>query len=87
MIRAVAASEIYVVNLEMQCLLMDNIDKQSFFRSDLLTGTKVTWTDFHTPEKGCNWHSHKVKKSAVHYEIALGIKTDDICLLGGKYPP
>ena len=44
-------------------------------------------TDFCIPERGRDWYSHKFKKSAVRYEIALGIKTGDICWLSGPHQP
>lgn len=37
------------------------------------------------PEKGPDWFSHKFKKSGVRYEVALGIKTGDICWFSGPY--
>ena len=47
----------------------------------------VDGTDFRIPERGRDWYSHKFKKSAVRYEIALGIKTGDICWLSGPHQP
>ena len=37
------------------------------------------------PEKGPDWFSHKYKKSGVRYEVAVGIKTGDICWFSGPY--
>jgi len=45
----------------------------------------VDGTDYEGPELGRNWYSHKFKRSAVRYEIALCILTGDICWVSGPY--
>ena len=42
-------------------------------------------TDCRIPERGPPWYSHKFKKSAVRYEVAVGIKTGDICWFSGPH--
>lgn len=45
----------------------------------------IDGTDIRVPEKGPDWWSHKFKKSAVRYEVGVGIKTGDICWFSGPY--
>ncbi len=45
----------------------------------------VDGTDFRIPERGRDWYSHKFKKSAVRYEVALSILGGDICWISGPH--
>jgi hypothetical protein len=45
----------------------------------------VDGTDCRIPERGPPWYSHKFKKSAVRYEVAVGIKSGDICWFSGPH--
>lgn len=46
----------------------------------------VDGTDIRIPEHGRVFYSHKFKKSAFRYEVALCILTGDIVWLNGPYP-
>ena len=45
----------------------------------------VDGTDFRIPERGRRFYSHKFKKSALRYEVALCILTGDIVWINGLY--
>ena len=45
----------------------------------------VDGTDYEGPELGRTFYSHKFKRSALRYEIALSILTGDICWINGPY--
>ena len=45
----------------------------------------VDVTDHETVELGKTFYSHKLKHSALRYEIALSILTGDICWVSGPY--
>ena len=44
----------------------------------------VDGVDVRIPERGRDWYSHKFKKSAVRYEIAVSILGGDIVRLSGS---
>ena len=43
--------------------------------------------DVHTPERGRVWYSKKFKKSGLCYEVAVSIKSGNICWISGPYQP
>ena len=47
----------------------------------------VDGVDVRIPERGRDWYSHKFKKSAVRYEIAVSILGGDIVWLSGPHQP
>ena len=46
----------------------------------------VDGTDFQILSKGSKFYSHKFKKSALRYEVAVCILTGDIVWINGPYP-
>ena len=47
----------------------------------------VDGTDVPIPERGPDWYSYKFRGSGLRYEVALGIKTGDICWMSGPHQP
>ena len=47
----------------------------------------VDGTDVRIPERGRDWYSHKFKKSGLRYEVAVSIKSGDICWISGPHQP
>ena len=47
----------------------------------------VDGTDERIPERGRDWYSHKFKKSGLRYEVAVSIKSGDICWISGPHQP
>ena len=45
----------------------------------------VEGTDYDTAELGRTFYSHKIKRLALRYEIALTILTGDMCWVSGPY--
>jgi hypothetical protein len=46
----------------------------------------VDGTDCPFEATGSRWISHKFKKAGVRYEVAVGIKTGDVCWINGPFP-
>ena len=44
-------------------------------------------TDVRISERGRDWHSQKFKKSGLRYEVAVSIKSGDICWISGPHQP
>ena len=65
-------------------IIWDNKMKKDIGNGCLVS---VDGTDFHIPQHGWKFYSHKFKKSGLRYEVALCIMTGDIVWINGPYEP
>ena len=82
-IRGIAGLEMHLVSCLRFLILI--VCSSNFFKIKLDHDTdndclmSVDGTDVPIPERGLDWYSYKFRGSGLHYEVALGIKTGDIC--------